>query len=375
MASDWYKDLVTFFLVVTVIGIVSAEITEHSSNWNGEEIQTGNDKIKEEIVEENVEDRSEDIVTDEITLSESVLDSSKEEFDEEAQDEGQETVGHSGMNLRQILRQIKADGFHDEEEMDEAELQATDSLEEQQQSQPEEELEEQLVSSADTGEIHNVTEGNVTALNVTNNVTTSKKAVCLEIKEREAITNVEIINGTALTTLLHNNPNVTSRTMPASCVLVYFFSYHCPFSVVGSPYVNAFARSVPNIPIVGLDSVEYHSVNARYGVMGTPTLLLFHNGNVAGRYNSSDYNTANLMSFINHFSDQNVNSINVTSSDFRANLPIKVTPPRPYVVWAAWLFLIACATWLFVTSTLFSHLTEAVLNNWREAEAQHDHQD
>ncbi|KAG7157348.1 Thioredoxin domain-containing protein 15-like, partial [Homarus americanus] len=186
---------------------------------------------------------------------------------------------------------------------------------------------------------------------------------------------IEIINATALMKLLQIDPNVTSRSSAGPCYLVYFFSPYCPFSVMGSPYVNALARSVPNIPVYGLDSIEHHSVNARYGVMGTPTLLLFHNGNGVGRYNASEYSVSQLLSFVKHYTDQDIININVTSSDFRATLPSQIAEGRPYALWAAWTFLISFASWLFLTSELCARLTEAILNNWREAEAQNDHQD
>lgn len=55
--------------------------------------------------------------------------------------------------------------------------------------------------------------------------------------------------------------------------------------------------------------------------MGTPTLLLFHNGNGVGRYNASEYSVAQLMAFVRHYTDQELTNINVTSSDFRVSYP------------------------------------------------------
>lgn len=53
--------------------------------------------------------------------------------------------------------------------------------------------------------------------------------------------------------------------------------------------------------------------------MGTPTLLLFHNGNGVGRYNASEFSVSQLMSFIRHYTDQEITNINVTSQDFRVS--------------------------------------------------------
>ncbi|XP_050735847.1 thioredoxin domain-containing protein 15-like isoform X1 [Eriocheir sinensis] len=300
--------------------------------------------------------------TDDLTNKEPA----KEELDSE-----QEKVP-----LREILMKLKPEGLTDDEDE-----QSSDYLASESSMGDESEVEEEALVSSGSSEKQeqnldsNGTKGTIDG-NGANSSAGSKKAVCLELNvTTETIIDVEVINATALLKLLQVDPNVTSRSSSGPCFLVYFFSPYCPFSIMGSPYVNALARSLPNIPIFGLDSIEHHSVNARYGVMGTPTLLLFHNGNGVGRYNASEYSVAQLMSFIRHYTDQELTNINVTSSDFRANLPSQLAEARPYALWAAWIFLLSFASWLFLTSDLCARLTEAILNNWREAEAQNDHQD
>ena len=51
--------------------------------------------------------------------------------------------------------------------------------------------------------------------------------------------------------------------------------------------------------------------------MGTPTLILFHNGVIAGRYNASEYSTSQLMVFMNYYTTEKISYINVTSHDFK----------------------------------------------------------
>ncbi|XP_069936952.1 thioredoxin domain-containing protein 15 [Cherax quadricarinatus] len=281
--------------------------------------------------------------------------------------------------LREILLKLKPEGLTDDED----EHLSDYSLTEANMEEDTEVEEEVLMSSGSAEKQEEVPDDNSSgssnsssgSSNSNSNSGGSKKAVCLQLNVTEPITDVEIINATTLMRLLQVDPNVTSRSSAGPCYLIYFFSPYCPFSVMGSAYVNALSRSVPNIPVYGLDSIEHHSVNARYGVMGTPTLLLFHNGNGVGRYNASEYSVAQLLSFIRHYTDQEIVNINVTSSDFRATLPAQVAEGRPYALWAAWTFLISFASWLFLTSEICARLTEAILNNWREAEAQNDHQD
>lgn len=282
---------------------------------------------------------------------------------------------HENIPLRDILLKLKPEGLTDDDEEQSSDYSASDS-----NMEDESEVEEEALVSSGSPEKQeqnldsNGTKGSTDG-NGANSSGGSKKAVCSEVNATDPIDDVEVINATALLKLLQVDPNVTSRSSSGPCYLIYFFSPYCPFSIMGSPYVNALARSVPNIPVYGLDSIEHHSVNARYGVMGTPTLLLFHNGNGVGRYNASEYSVAQLMSFIKHYTDQELTDINVTSSDFRAKLPSQLAEARPYALWAAWIFLLSFASWLFLTSELCARLTEAILNNWREAEAQNDHQD
>lgn len=320
-------------------------------------------------------------------------DKTEKENEDENRDEGQiiieseENEDESRLNkvdpemenipLREILLKLKPEGLtdDDEEEDQNSEYSTTEGS-----MGDESEVEEEALISSGSSEkqddnLAKTGDSNSTGGVSGNTNAGSKKAVCSKVNTSEPVQDVEIINATALMKLLQGDPNITSRTLAGPCYLVYFFSPYCPFSVKGSPYVNAMARSIPNIPVYGLDSIEHHSVNARYGVMGTPTLLLFHNGNGVGRFNASEYSVLQLVSFINHYTDQEISDINVTSLDFQASLPSKVAEGCPYALWAAWVFLLSCASWLFLTSELCARLTEAILNNWREAEAQHDHHD
>ncbi|MPC27192.1 hypothetical protein E2C01_020357 [Portunus trituberculatus] len=94
---------------------------------------------------------------------------------------------------------------------------------------------------------------------------------------------------------------------------------------------------------------------------GAIKLLYPHN---KGSYIAADPKFTNVALFYGHLNDVPA-----------AKLPSQLAEARPYALWAAWIFLLSFASWLFLTSELCARLTEAILNNWREAEAQNDHQD
>lgn len=347
---------------------------EEINSHNTEERES-NIEIVKEVYEENEElDKEAEALLEDLTQDEPVPDPDPDNEDEKSnildiQPEMQ------NIPLREILLKLKPEGLTDEDEepisdIPVLDMPSTEDVEAEEESLSSSGLPEGDGSNSSTS---NSTESTEPAANT--KTYNAKKATCLDMNITEPIGDVEIINASNLLKILQGDADVNTRSTAARCHIIYFFSPYCPFSVMGSPYVNALARSLPNIPVLGLDSIEYHSVNARYGVMGTPTLLLFHNGNGAGRYNSSEFSTSSLMNFINYYTDQEITSINVTSYDFRAALPSEIKSTRGYALIAAWTFMLTCGTWMFVTSHLCARLTEAILNNWREAEAQHDHQD
>ncbi|XP_068202369.1 thioredoxin domain-containing protein 15 isoform X2 [Palaemon carinicauda] len=339
----------------------------------------GDDNCGETPLEEDLESNKDIEDSNEERIEASVdqrIDEGRQLPDEELENEGEVEKSNQdpdleNVPLREILLKLKPEGLTDNEEEVPNDFSVTEA------SMGEYgEVEEGMLDSSGSPEKQEYgldgssADGNKNGSGTGSSV--SKKAVCSELNVTEPAGDVEIINATLLMKLLQGNSNVTNRSISATCHLIYFFSPYCPFSVAGSPYVNAMARSLKNIPVYGLDSIEHHSVNARYGVMGTPTLLLFHNGNGVGRYNASEFSVMQLLSFINHYTDQSITDINVTSADFRATLPSQIAEGRPYALWASWIFLLICAEWLFLTSELCAKLTEAILNNWREAEAQND---
>lgn len=109
----------------------------------------------------------------------------------------------------------------------------------------------------------------------------------------------QIVNSTQLLTLMNVQANVTSPQTPATCLLVFFYSPSCPFSCKAAPYFNAFARVYTGIKMAAVDTSSRHNFNAQYGIVGVPSLLLFHNGRPAARFNtSSDYNILSLFDFV-----------------------------------------------------------------------------
>lgn len=188
--------------------------------------------------------------------------------------------------------------------------------------------------------------------------------------------------------------NVTSLQTPATCLLVFFYSPTCPFSCKAAPYYNAFARMYSGIKMTAVDTSSRHNLNAQYAIVGVPSLLLFHNGRPAARFNtSSEYNILSLLKFLvthtgKFFFNRLISILNlfigllppefdttVTSADFIgpiSSFPVKQTD---FCLVISWAFIILCAIHFFYYSSWCQLLVESVRNAWREAEAQHHHND
>lgn len=224
---------------------------------------------------------------------------------------------------------------------------------------------------------NHVTSANVTADNATQTANETRKLVkCKDIFYEQTVDleiNVEIINASRLTKLLQIKPDITSRDMEADCVLVLFYARACPFSAHAAPHYNALARSYPNVKMVALDAMKYHGINAQYGIVGVPTLKMFHNGRPVGKFNGTEYNIYSFSKFVHAITGQTAQGLLVTSKDFQGPVSSVVEKETDYLLVLSWLFIIVCSVYYFMQSKWWKMIVEMVQNNWRESEAQHEH--
>jgi len=47
--------------------------------------------------------------------------------------------------------------------------------------------------------------------------------------------------------------------------------------------------------------VQFFSFNTQYGIVGVPTVMLFHNGRPAAKFNDSEYNLEMFSEFITKY--------------------------------------------------------------------------
>ncbi|XP_068913349.1 thioredoxin domain-containing protein 15 [Tenebrio molitor] len=215
---------------------------------------------------------------------------------------------------------------------------------------------------------------NATATNTTDTANVTHKLVhCLA---NFGSTEVQLVNDTELIKLLLPQSNITSRDVPASCILVLFYSKYCPFSSMAAPHFNALPRAFPDIKMVAINAMVYHLFNTQNGIVGVPTLMLFHNGRPVAKFNDSEYSLDLFSKFLaKHTGVAAVEKAHVTSADFGG--PVTSVPAKDVDVFLiiSWMFISGCSAYYFTKSKFWKWIVETVQSNWRESEAhaQHEH--
>ncbi|GAB0095552.1 uncharacterized protein DMENIID0001_109470 [Sergentomyia squamirostris] len=174
-------------------------------------------------------------------------------------------------------------------------------------------------------------------------------------------------------TLLAPHGNNTKRNQPGKCVFVLFFGRSCPGSVMMAPHFVALAKVFPNLTLTAIDAFKYHNLNTEFGIIGLPTLILFHQGRPIMRFNDTQSTVNNFITFIMKHTDMQPISMQhayVTSDDFNGPLPSKVEYETDYYLYLAWAFVILCAIYYFTKSKLYTQIVEMIQRNWHESEAQ-----
>lgn len=221
--------------------------------------------------------------------------------------------------------------------------------------------------------LSNTTSENATSESLVEAVNNTQKLVqCIQ---NFGSSEVQLVNDTELIKLLISQSNVTSRDVPAQCILVLFYSKHCPFSSMAAPHFNALPRAFPDIKIVAINAMVYHLFNTQNGIVGVPSVMLFHNSKQVGKYNETDYTLDLFSKFITkHTGISALEKSFVTSGDFSG--PVISVPSKDIDVFLiiSWLFILACGTYYFSQSKVWKWIVETIQSNWRESEAQAQHE-
>lgn len=122
-----------------------------------------------------------------------------------------------------------------------------------------------------------------------------------------------------------------------------------------------------------MDALENPGLNTDFGIIGLPSIVLFHQGRMIHKFNTTQHATVTyLIQWIQSHTNLKPATANVvvTSDDFSPTSPLRVTMlEESFDVYLllSWIFIIACATYYFTKSRTYQQIVEMINRTWRES--------
>lgn len=211
---------------------------------------------------------------------------------------------------------------------------------------------------------NNATNASVPLTTEIKNKTDKKsKFTCIGRNYTAENASVMIVNNTQLLSILSFDNNNTE----GDCVLVLFFVPYCRFCAAMAPSFNAIARVYPQLNIIAVDAAQFSNLNAKFGTVSVPNILLFHQSRAVVRFNSTEKSFTNLVSFVKNSTGFEPNiTVTVTSEDLSGPLLSVASETTDYMLLVSWLFVIFCSGFMFVQSSFGQQWINKVNMLWQE---------
>lgn len=204
------------------------------------------------------------------------------------------------------------------------------------------------------------------SLNITFNNTDSLKKTRFQCAFKNVteydIGKVKVVNSTELLDIL----SLSKTQKSSACVLVMFYAPWCHFCAQTAPHYNALARAFPQLDILAVDTSHFSYLNARFGTVAVPNIMLFHSRS-AVRFN----HTQRVLEKFTHFVTNNTGLeprrfVLLEPLDFVGPLPCVVKQNRDWLLWLAWVFVTICSSYGFVQSQYGQSFIARLKVLWQE---------
>ncbi|XP_074647873.1 thioredoxin domain-containing protein 15-like [Tubulanus polymorphus] len=177
---------------------------------------------------------------------------------------------------------------------------------------------------------------------------------------------VRVVNSTVLQEKLQ-----LKNETAGNCFLVMFYAPWCIFCARTAPAYNALARSFPQMELFAIDAFYFSSLNARFGTIAVPNILLFSNGRPVSRFNGTERSLATLISYVANVTGFNASEVNITEADYIGPLSSVPTEDTNYLLILSWAFVIAFSSIMIAKSNSGMQLWHKVQLLWQEHQHQH----
>lgn len=176
---------------------------------------------------------------------------------------------------------------------------------------------------------------------------------------------------TDVMTLLASNKKEQNT---GNCIVILFFTKFCPGCQALIPHYNSLARNFPDVKVAAIDAFEHPGLNTDFGIIGLPTIILFHNGRIVQKFNISQPATVtNFVNFIKNHTNlkvPNMSNVVVTTDDFSSTSALRNSMQEEQFdiyLWLSWIFIIICSIYYFIRSKTFKQIVEMINRTWRES--------
>ncbi|KHN85127.1 Thioredoxin domain-containing protein 15 [Toxocara canis] len=179
-------------------------------------------------------------------------------------------------------------------------------------------------------------------------------------------TTVELMNSSELLRLISAmNDN---EDLPL-CMLTAFYAPECIFSARMAPFLNALPRAYPQLRVVACDASEYSRLHTRYGISGTPTIILWLDGMGVARMDDPPFSLDAFKEFIEKWTDlESIRSVSLQEADFEGPLPSHVKEGQvDWYLWLSSVAMILSSAYFFTVSKYGQSLWEIIRTNYVEA--------
>lgn len=138
----------------------------------------------------------------------------------------------------------------------------------------------------------------------------------------------------------------------SDCMLTVFYSPDCVFSRKMVPLLGFIPKLYPKLLVVAADVSQPTKLHARYGILATPTLLLWENGFPVARMKEAPFTIMALRNFIEKYTDLEATGFNAVVGGKEQGNVTDIKMRKMGVDWYQWISRIA-----FVLSILYFFFT------------------
>ncbi|ESO84016.1 hypothetical protein LOTGIDRAFT_96321, partial [Lottia gigantea] len=176
---------------------------------------------------------------------------------------------------------------------------------------------------------------------------------------------VRLVNSSVLLDFLTFDKN--SNNDSTDCILIMFYAPWCKFCARTAAQFNALGRAFIQLDILAVDAVHFSNLNARFGTVAVPNIMVFHSSRSAIRFNQTERSFDKLVEFVMNVTGLEPNkSVEVEDIDYIGPVSSIPTIEPDYLLWCAWIFVILCSSNMFIKSQYGQNAIERVKTLWQE---------